>query len=686
MLEGLFDRLFSVKTNDDDKTSVEKYEKLKGSLFAKVIIDDKNKQFIIKGINFNKFIDRIKEMYKYKGIENLFIKRYSDWQEELWNKEKITRSEMKIISLNVPLFFALEMYKIFKDLGDFYNLPYYEKTARLIYEKTWISNFEKITPHKTNTKNLANIVYTLKDYQIKFIEKYTTLKELYSLEGYILSFEQGLGKTLTAVGLAECLNKEQIIIVCPNSLKENWALEIKSYFEKYTLDIDLFKHDVYVHNNSKYNSSKNPKYIIVNQENISAIFNIVDKYKDTIIIVDECHNFRNPEADRVKNLIKLKEITKCNDNLLMSGTPIKATPNEIIPMLIMIDPYFNDEMAEIYRKSFNKYSAEISSVVRERFSRVIYRKTKSEVLKLPEKIIQQIRLPIKSNESQYYIETVRSKIIEDFYKIYKELYDEYKPIADRFSELVLQYSSDTKSNTKEYLNYINHKIDVDKNNISVHEKRQEMYNKYLKTYVYPNINNPNDLKELKACAAKYVFMENSAMGKAVGMYLPPARTNCYIDILDSNIDWFIDKIKKNTKKTVIFSPYLPVAMHASEILTKNKINNVLIVGATKNRMDLITKFKEDDETDVLIATTQTLSTGVTLIEANQMIFLGTPYREADFEQACDRIHRIGQSMDVYIYTILLKSAKKNISDRVKEIMDWSGEASGEFMDIKWIQK
>ena len=50
--------------------------------------------------------------------------------------------------------------------------------------------------------------------------------------GYILAFEQGLGKTLTSIGLAECLKVDHVYIVCPNSLKENWALEIRKYYKK----------------------------------------------------------------------------------------------------------------------------------------------------------------------------------------------------------------------------------------------------------------------------------------------------------------------------------------------------------------------------------------------------------------------------------------------------------------------
>ena len=91
-------------------------------------------------------------------------------------------------------------------------------------------------------------------------------------------------------------------------------------------------------------------------------------------------------------------------------------------------------------------------------------------------------------------------------------------------------------------------------------------------------------------------------------------------------------------------------------------------------MDLIQSFKNDDEIEVLIATSQTLSTGVTLTEANQMFFFGTPWRSADYNQCCDRIYRIGQNTDVDIYNILLDTGDKlNLSTRMNDILNWSDD-------------
>ena len=660
-------------------------ENLSGSLFTRINLNWETKEFDIQGINFNKFIARLREMYKYKGIENLFEKHFSAWSTFLWKKKMIHKSDMTITNLTVPLFFALEIYRIFLDLGEFYKLPYYQKTANNIFNKTWISNYTKKANTKTDTSILAkSFNYTLKDYQLEFVEKYSSYKSIYDLEGIILSFEQGLGKTLTAIAIAECLRKDQVIIICPNSLKENWAYEIKSYFKKYNNNDKAWREDVYITRSAKFSNNKNPRFIITNQESINLLSKVVKRNMNSIIIVDESHNFRNIDSKRSKELIKLKETLQCKDNLMMSGTPIKATPEEIIPALRMIDPYFTEEMAILYKKSFNQYSAEISRVVKERFGRVIYRKTKSDVLNLPKKNLEVLKLPIK-NPVPYLLETVRAQIQDEFkIEMAKKLAESGKLKVD-FESLVWKYSSANRSETKEFLDWVYKSSPVSNSKIEVHELDEERYKAFLSNYVYPNTD-INTAKIIQSLYSKYLYMKNSAYGIAIGRILPPAKTNCYTDIFEENKSHFINSIKKNPKKTVIFTQFLQVANYISDQLSKEGIGNVKIVGSTKDRMSLIQQFKEDDVTDVLVATVQTLSTGVTLTEANQMFFFGTPYRDADFQQACDRIHRIGQTSDVNIYTVLLDSGhKENITDRINEIMNWSGTATSAFIEqfIEW---
>ena len=109
----------------------------------------------------------------------------------------------------------------------------------------------------------------------------------------------------------------------------------------------------------------------------------------------------------------------------------------------------------------------------------------------------------------------------------------------------------------------------------------------------------------------------------------------------------------------------------SKDLKENGVENIKIIGETKNRIDEINKFKNSDSIDVLIATDKTLSTGVTIVEANQMFFFGTPWRSADYNQCCDRIYRIGQNVDVYIYNVLLMTKGGNLSTKMNKILNWS---------------
>lgn len=657
-----------------NKTKASGFEKFGGSLFNQVILDKNKKIFIIKGINFKKFLLRLKEMYQYRGITKLFEKKYSYFDMKLWKAGLKSKSSMRIASLEIPLYFALEIFNIFHDLAEFYGLNYYKQICKNIYHKTWISNWEKIPYKELDTSKLPAVFnFNLKDYQEEFIKKYGKLKHIYDLDGYILSFEQGLGKTLTSIALAEVLDKDQVIIVCPNSLKENWAYEIKSYYKAFAVE-SIWLNSVYVHNVAKFSKARDPKFIIVNQDAIDKIIPMLKKNKNSMIIVDEVHNFRDIDSQRSKSLIKLKETIDCKDNLLMSGTPIKSNAVEIIPMLRMIDPYFTEELAKIYKKAFNNNSIKVADVIKSRFSRIIYRKTKDEVLHLPNKTVTELRLECKT-EAKYLSDAVRVEINKEInaqISTRKADVEKYKAI---FEEMVTKYSSASKSDTKEYLQYISKadnfvKIDDDEADL-----KYIKFKYFLRDNVYPNITDTNELKKFNEAKTNYVYFYQSCIGKAIGKILPPAKANCYKDIFRDNLDKFITYIDKSTKKTIIFTPFLDVAKYVYDTLTEKGIGAVKIIGETSSKMEEINKFKMDDSIDVLVATVQTLSTGVTLTEADQMFFLGTPYRKADFDQACDRIHRIGQTNDVNIYIVLLKSSKANITDRIFDIMNQSGESS-----------
>lgn len=76
-------------------------------------------------------------------------------------------------------------------------------------------------------------------------------------------------------------------------------------------------------------------------------------------------------------------------------------------------------------------------------------------------------------------------------------------------------------------------------------------------------------------------------------------------------------------------------------------------------------FETDDSKKVMIATWQKMGTGHTLTSANYCIFVDTPWTDADFQQASDRIYRIGQNKKVTIISLVTKDS---YDERVLDIL------------------
>lgn len=663
---------------DDTEAVNEKVNSFSAFISTKIIIDEKENKIFIKGINYDKFLIRIKDMYETKSVNKLFTKNYTPFTQKLWEKKKIPGYKRKVTNLEVDLFFASELYNILMQLGDYYNLRYYRRMAEYIKKNTYLDNLDKNIDVKVDINRLNSILndaYKPKDFQEEFIKKYFEYKEIYDLDGYILSFDQGLGKTFTAACISELIHPDQTIIVCMNTLKENWANELRLYFKKYN-DIERFKREVYVYGVSKPKEySKDTRYIIVNNESINKIFPLVKNTNSTMIIVDESQNFRNLDSLQTKNMLKLKQITKSKDNLMMSGTPIKANPSEIVPAMMMIDKTFTLDLAKLYIKAFTSNTDTLSDVVQTRFNRTIYRKTKDQVLDLPSKTVTNFKLEYK-DEDPYLMINVKKRVADRFQEILESYKDEVDSVKDEFRETTLKYSSQDRTTTLDYIKFVDKGQDYE----SVHDSLYDLYDGFIKNNVYPNIKDKDELKRYKYVVSVYVYITQKCFFLAMGEVIPKVKAKAFNELYDNNKDLIYKMINNNPKKTVIFSTIVEVVDHICDDLNKNDIKAVKITGSVKNRMDIINQFREDDTVDVLVATSQTMGTGVTLVEANQMMVFCPPYRKADFDQACDRIYRIGQTHPVNIYNIIGSTSSKDITTRMTDILDWSDQMVSSVLD------
>ena len=137
----------------------------------------------------------------------------------------------------------------------------------------------------------------------------------------------------------------------------------------------------------------------------------------------------------------------------------------------------------------------------------------------------------------------------------------------------------------------------------------------------------------------------------------------------------VEEIVSNGNKVVIMSTFKEPVYRLEELLKDYK---PLIGTGDMKDIDVsnnIDKFQNDDEHKVFIGTISKMGTGFTLTKASYMIFIDLPWTQALFEQACDRIHRIGSKNSVFIYSLICRdtideitlqaiNTKKAISDYI----------------------
>ena len=139
----------------------------------------------------------------------------------------------------------------------------------------------------------------------------------------------------------------------------------------------------------------------------------------------------------------------------------------------------------------------------------------------------------------------------------------------------------------------------------------------------------------------------------------------------------LEDITAQGDKAVVFCTFKGTAYEAVKRLEKH--NPLLCTGDQSD--DEITQRKElfqnNPENKVMVCTWQKMGTGHTLTAANYAIFIDTPFTDADFQQASDRIYRIGQDKKVFIITLI---AKNTYDERVQEIIDRKEHLSNYLVD------
>ena len=114
----------------------------------------------------------------------------------------------------------------------------------------------------------------------------------------------------------------------------------------------------------------------------------------------------------------------------------------------------------------------------------------------------------------------------------------------------------------------------------------------------------------------------------------------------------VNKVIKKDSKVIIWTNFVENVDWICNYFDNKQIVGISGEVKPEDRSDLISEFKNNNDIKILVATPGVAREGLTLVEANYSIFFDRNFSLENYLQAQDRIYRISQTKDCYIYKLI----------------------------------
>src|SRR6185312_1369469 len=159
-------------------------------------------------------------------------------------------------------------------------------------------------------------------------------------KGVILADEVGLGKTIEA-GIVLCQlwaeRKRRLLVICPASLRKQWALELQ---EKFNLPARVLDSKSVQDDERKGRSSLAEQAILVMSFNYaSSLREEIKAVSWDMVVIDEAHKLRNAYRPSNKVGQAIRWATDGSRKLLLTATPLQNSLLELYGLSTLIDEH-----------------------------------------------------------------------------------------------------------------------------------------------------------------------------------------------------------------------------------------------------------------------------------------------------------------------------------------------------------
>jgi hypothetical protein len=638
-------------------------------LMGVVVAKEQGNEIILSGVNGNHLVRDISKYWKTSRIAtNIF--------------NNASNTELRFYK-----WFAPDFLYILDSVMNYRSRYISVKTAAAIraamIESTWVGQaFAKPDPNavgRLDFSKLKNLKFDAKQPQLDYFKSYNTRLDQWNLIGDLLHAEPGTGKTYMCTAIGEMLGADKMVFFCEKrAIEVVWEASMdEMYHEKQT-----------VWSSAMGRPYNNERIIIVHYQWLSNFLDMIQtgmfKGQKIFTALDECHNMNDPKSLQTQLYIACVKALGGQDNILASGTPVKALGAELITLMTVADPLFTPEVEARFRLIYGKEGGKGLDIIRHRmgFMSFFIAKTEKDTgLKPPIMKPYKIQIPTGNNFTLPAIKVVMEAFIKERVKYYKER----KPQDDRYwAECIRLHEATLR--TKDQIAAYNEYRRVLKIVIANPDPRftgEEIKatNKYEKMVFGPSLPQAmiHQFRDVKS-AIKYVMLK--IQGETLGRILGGKRIECHVAMVP-HVDW-VGIVESTQKKTIMFTSFVE-ALEASDAHTRKLgMTPIAVYGKTSNELaSIVGRFDKEPNLNPLLATYASLATAVRLTMADTMLILNSPFRSYILEQAIARIWRIGQDSQCVVFTAVLDTGDvPNISTRSSDILAWSQAMVEEITGVK----
>ncbi len=636
----------------DDKVSelikIKQIRKVPNGQQSKDIIDNPEQYFNPDLVDFSVFYsDRVKEIGVYKPTYYPFICAYkSEWIPGIEIKDKIEgdtrifiRNEEQLTSLKKARELALSQLSVEVDWENI-KIPineveklievasqqllkkkapvsmdiHSEIEVLIIKENAELTEFMELEENSSqqemsylfsDVKNLS-LDIKLKEHQIEGVAWMQSLVRK-NLKGCLLADDMGLGKTLQILYFIEWFNEfkkndnKPYLIVAPVGLLENWENEYGKFFIPAGLNITKLYGSVKL--TKKFDRERNlfeasklqvKQIILTNYETLRSYQATLGLVDYAVVVLDEAQKIKTP-GTLITNTVKA---LKAEFKIAVTGTPVENSLLDIWSILDFSVPGLLGN-AKSFANKFQKPLAnatadigELTSHLRSRIGIFIHRRLKNEV---------NLNLPSKYDNQNSRIMRIMPK----------EQLNRYLMALER----------------------------VNSQEVSGVNGRNE---KLRALWAIRDISDHPFLLDHQILSFESSLLVNTS-----------AKLQTTIELLQ--------KVQLNKEKVLIFADRRETQKMLQKVVFDYfEIFPSIINGDTPSekgkeemgklsRQQTIDRFQNKQGFNVIILSPLAAGVGLNITEANHVIHYTRHWNPAKEDQATDRVYRMGQKKEVYVY-------------------------------------